>query len=437
MLTKLRALAFAGVLLATAFLLSGCATGNDSDPVSLMREPLLPDENQKLHGVITSQLAGNQIVSPRDPEDTTSIRVGDLNNDGVQEAVLFYETPEDENVRIHGMLLENQGGTWVKKLTFNGAGLVLESFKLVDVTNDGTIDIVAGFSRGEEDSENNLIVYSYTGGTLETVWQMPYSHFVVDDNKQKPMDLNGDKVTDITIISFLRNEYFTVTTYQYNNGFREIGRLDLESQVSSVYNVVAGQVAENKTGLIIDTMITQSASVSNIIIMKGGQMQRLDLVDHTYRDGIILSEDVDKDGILEFGLLERPAGWEDADPVEVPYFVTFYQWDGERGTIFKLQQYRDTQNLFIVSIPNDLHGKVTIDRNSDRKRYLRFVRIENGEVLAEIKFFSLSQWDEHKGDWEEMVRTSGQVVGIKESGAFKPKIVNMLNTAAEREESSE
>ncbi|MFB5265494.1 hypothetical protein ACE41H_01635 [Paenibacillus enshidis] len=437
MLTRLRALGFAGLLLVAVFLLAGCGIGNETDPVSLMREPMMSDGNQKLHSVITSQLAGNQIVSPRDPEDTSSIRVGDLNNDGIQEAVLFYETPEDENVRIHGMLLENQGGTWVKKLTFNGAGLVLESFKLVDVTNDGTLDIVAGFSRGEEDSENTLIVYSYTGGTLEVVWQMPYSHFVVDDSRQKPMDMNGDKLTDITIISFLRNEYFTVTTYQYNNGFREIGRLDMESQISGVYNVAAGQVAENTTGLIIDTMITQSASVSNIIIMKGGRMQRLDLVDHTYRDAVILSEDVDNDGILEFGLLERPAGWENADPTEVPFFVSFYQWDGEQGTIFKLQQYRDNQNLFILNIPKDLHGKVTINRNSDKKRYLRFVRIENDEVLAEIKFFPLSQWDNVSSGWEELVRTSGQVVGIKESGAFKRKMGNMLNTAVEREESSE
>lgn len=437
MLTRLRVLGFAGLLLAAVFLLAGCGIGNETDPVSLMREPLMPDGNQKLHSVITSQLAGNQIVSPRDPEDTSSIRVGDLNNDGIEEAVLFYETPEDENVRIHGMLLEKQNGTWVKKLTFIGAGLVLESFKLVDVTNDGSIDIVAGFSRGEEDSENTLMVYSYTGSSLEIVWQMPYSHFVVDDNRQKPMDMNGDNVTDITIISFLRNEYFTVTTYQYNNGFREIGRLDLESQISNVYNVAAGQVAKNTTGLIIDTMITKTASVSNIITMKGGRMQRLDLVDHTYRDAVILSEDVDKDGILEFGLLERPAGWENADPTEVPFFVSFYQWDGEQGTIFKLQQYRDNQNLFILNIPKDLHGKVTIDRNSDKNRYLRFVRIENNEVLAEIKFFPLSQWDNVSGGWEELVRTSGQVVGIKESGAFKRKVGNMLNTAVEREESSE
>ncbi|MFB5758848.1 hypothetical protein [Paenibacillus medicaginis] len=437
MLTRLRALSFAGLLLVAVFLLAGCGIGNETDPVSLMREPMMSDGNQKLHSVITSQLAGNQIVSPRDPEDTSSIRVGDLNNDGIQEAVLFYETPEDENVRIHGMLLENQGGTWVKKLTFNGAGLVLESFKLVDVTNDGTLDIVAGFSRGEEDSENTLIVYSYTGGTLEVVWQMPYSHFVVDDSRQKPMDMNGDKLTDITIISFLRNEYFTVTTYQYNNGFREIGRLDMESQISGVYNVAAGQVAKNTTGLIIDTMITQSASVSNIIIMKDGRMQRLDLVDHTYRDAVILSEDVDNDGVLEFGLLERPVGWENSDPTEVPFFVSFYQWDGEQGTIFKLQQYRDNQNLFILNIPKDLHGKVTINRNSDKKRYLRFVRIENDEVLAEIKFFPLSQWDNVSSGWEELVRTSGQVVGIKESGAFKRKMGNMLNTAVEREESSE
>ena len=41
------------------------------------------------------------------------IRVEDLNGDGIREASVFYETP-NENVRIHGMILEEQGGAWVK-----------------------------------------------------------------------------------------------------------------------------------------------------------------------------------------------------------------------------------------------------------------------------------------------------------------------------------
>lgn len=413
-----------GTLLLMAALLGGCGIFSDSDPISLMRKPLLPEEAQKLSGVVTKQLAGREPIRPRDPADTTSIRIEDLNNDGTKEAVLFYETPEDENVRIRGMLLENQGGTWVKKLTFDGAGLVLESFKLVDVTNDGTIDIVAGFSRGEDDAMKYLVVYSYTGGTLEKVWETPYTYFAVDqpDGRgadHKPLDMNGDGLTDITIVSLLKNEYYNVTTYQYNDGFKELGKVDLDNQANYVLRASAGQVAENKTGLILDTFVGQGSTVSNIITMENGQLIRADIEDQTFKDAYILSEDVDRDGILEFGKLETPAGWEDASPGERPQLISFYQWDGKKGSTFKMQQYRDWQSRYYINIPPELHGQVTIDRKSDLEKHITFIMKDTGEVLAEIKFFSLTAWEENGSEWQELVRTSEQVIGLKRSDKFK------------------
>ncbi|KOS00464.1 hypothetical protein AM598_22725, partial [Paenibacillus polymyxa] len=194
-------------LLLLAGFLSGCNV--ISDPISLMETPTMSDEKQQLNGAVNTQLGAVQPLRPNDPDDPTPIRTGDLNNDGTDEAVLFYETP-DESVKIHGALFEDQGGTWVKKLTFDGEGTVLESFKLVDLTNDGTLDIVAGFSSGDSGDggdQKGLIVYSYTGGTLEKIYATGYTDFVVDDFNHNKMDLNGDNLNDLTIVTLRRNEF--------------------------------------------------------------------------------------------------------------------------------------------------------------------------------------------------------------------------------------
>lgn len=207
-------------------------------------------------------------------------------------------------------MFEDQGGTWVKKLTFDGEGTVLESFKLVDLTNDGTLDIVAGFSSGDSGDggdQKGLIVYSYTGGTLEKIYATGYTDFVVDDFNHNKMDLNGDNLNDLTIITLRRNEFFTVKTFQFSGGtFKEIGSLDLDSQVLGVYNVVAGKVAEGRQGIVIDTKIAQTTTVSNVIVMDHGKLRKLNLMDVTFKDATIASGDVDGDGILEFGNLEKP-----------------------------------------------------------------------------------------------------------------------------------
>ena len=152
----------AGLLL---LIISGC-TFIQEDPVSLMKKPDLPTDKATLNGAIQSALLKNKlegsIVRPRSDVDSSSIRIHDLDNDGIMEAVVFYQTPDDE-VKIHGMIMRRQGDTWVKKLDFDGEGTVLESFDFVDFTNDGKVDIVAGFSRGDENLQNLLAVYSFSG----------------------------------------------------------------------------------------------------------------------------------------------------------------------------------------------------------------------------------------------------------------------------------
>ena len=115
----------AGLLL---LIISGC-TFIQEDPVSLMKKPDLPTDKATLNGAIQSALLKNKlegsIVRPRSDVDSSSIRIHDLDNDGIMEAVVFYQTPDDE-VKIHGMIMR-EGDTWVKKLDFDGEGTVLES----------------------------------------------------------------------------------------------------------------------------------------------------------------------------------------------------------------------------------------------------------------------------------------------------------------------
>ncbi|MDO7904892.1 hypothetical protein Q5741_00525 [Paenibacillus sp. JX-17] len=414
-------------LLCMPLLLSGCDLMRD--PVSLMNTPIMSTDKEKLVSVINTQLRdipGATLLRPRDPDDSNTIRRGDLNNDGTEEAVVFYEAPDD-TPRIHGMLLEEQQGTWVKKLTFEGKGLELESLKLVDLTNDGQLDIVAGYSTGDDqDGQNLLVVYRYNGSSIEKVLEMPYSKFLVEDNRREPLDLNGDGINDLTVISYKQNEMPSVTTYQYNGSFQEIGKLDLDNTVNNFYNIVAGKIAKNKEGIIIDTQLAAHSYYSSMITMNNEVMEEVQLQDHTQKDAMIKSGDVDGDGIIEYGILKRPDGWEHFAPDDVPFFVNYYQWDGKNGSKFVMQKYEDFEDRFSLKIPSDLYGKVTLDTKSQKDKYLKFIKTDTGQTLAEIKFFTLQQWEDAKGSWEERIRDKDRVVGIKLHGEF---LENKLNNS--------
>jgi len=395
------------VLLAGS-VLSGC-TSFINDPVSRMISPRLPEDRATLMAAINAlKPAGSLLIRPANDDDS-SIFTEDLNNDGIPETIVFYETPK-EAVQIHGMILENQGNSWVKKLIFDGEGTVLESVNLKDVTNDGKLDIVAGFSRGDEGLQKGLVVYSYSGSSLGEVLQLSYSKYVIDD-------LNGDGVADITAVSLKRNDIATVTTYQYgDDGFVQLDKLDtLDPYINNYYNIVAGKVTEDKEGIVLDAAVNSHSATSYIVVMENNKLRlAVGGNDLTFRDRRIVSEDIDGDGIIEIGILELPTGWEYFDPNTIPYFTSYYKWDGTTGLSFAKQQYRDPSDRFYIDFPSEWYGNVTVDTKSVQDKYLKFIMSDTGETVAEVSFFSLTEWEREKSNgWELWGSDTDKIIGYR------------------------
>ncbi len=430
---------FLGAMLLSIFLISGCGNGLDSfnDPKSLMKTPQMTTERENLLSVIQGELPeGSTITQPR--EMSNKIIQKDLNNDGVMEAVVFYDLPDDPEVKIRGMLLEKQGDTWVKKLTFDGIGSVLNSFRLQEITGDEGLEIMAGFSSGvEQNAQNWLVSYTYKGGTLQKILEMPYSKYVIMDEFRNPMDLNGDGIHDLTIMNILPTTgQGTITVYQYNDGsFEVLDKMTIDTKMRDFYNVSAGKISKNKTGIILDIALDASNSYSDLIYMENNQLvEAFKGTDITFKPRRILSEDINNDGIVEFGLLEEPPGWEHFVDSEKLYFYSFYQWNGDEGLTFIMQQYRDDQDRFYFNLQPEQYGNVTLDTKSVKDKYLRFKLADTDETVAEIQFFSLDSWERVKDDWKQIVRSSNQVIGYrlpKQAGQNTPS--NNLLTDPEQE----
>ncbi|WP_025692904.1 hypothetical protein [Paenibacillus zanthoxyli] len=382
-------------------LLSGCSF--ISDPVSRMKSPRLSEDKATLMAAISTL----KLIRPNNDDDS-SIRTEDLNGDGVPETLVFYETP-GETVEIHGLILEKQSGSWVKKLTFDGAGTVLESVEIRDLTGDGIPEIICGYSRGEEGLQKGLVVYSYSGASLEEMLTLPYTKYVIDD-------LNGDGIDDITVVSLKRNESSTLTTYQYNGGFKELDRLEnLDPYINNYYNVAVGKVAKGKEGIVLDAAVNSHSAYSYMVVMENDRFRVvLSGDDSTFKDRRISSGDIDGDGIIEIGLMERPSGWENFEADAVPWFYSYYKWDGKEGLVFALQQYRDPSDRFTLNFPPAWHGKVTVDTKSVQNRYLKFIMSDTGETVAEISFFSTEEWNRVKGDgWELWGQDADTIIGYR------------------------
>lgn len=382
--------------------LSGC--GIIKDPKALMETPQLSSDKESLASVINAETKGAQKIRPRDVNDISSIRTIDLNNDGIMEAIVFYETP-DEAVRIHGLILEYVNGVWSAKTTFDGEGQVLETFSLRDITGDGRPDIIAGFSSGEDDAQKGLIVYTYDGEEVYKLLSLPYYDFLLDD-------MNQDNQLDLTAITLKPDHNAVVVTYQYDGTyFKELDHIDLDDPIKEYYNAVSGNITPDLKGLVLDASFGSHYAYSHILVMQEGKwVNLLPSQDYTFKNYPVFSGDVNNDGILEIARSEKPKGWEDKPYDDLPLF-SYYQWDGE-GLSFVQQQYMDPQGRFYFNLPVEWRDTVTIDPKSDVNEHLWFTRLDDGQVVAEIRFFSLSEWDKNKEDWELLSRENNSVIGF-------------------------
>ncbi|OWA37374.1 hypothetical protein B9G55_04745 [Saccharibacillus sp. O16] len=398
-------------------LLSGCSdTLSLPDPTSLIRPPRLPADKEALKNVIDRQLpVGATEVRTRDSQDTSAIHYADLDGDGVKEAIVFYKSANSSD-NLHLMILQKQGGTWVKVLDLEGEGQVLDKLEFMDISGDGYTDILAGYGVDGEDAasgaNNVLMVYSYTGQVLEILGnKLAYADFAL-------VDMNGDGRKELAIVNMKPNIGTDIRLYQFQgSNFQELASLDLPNKtVTGYYNVTSGKISANQNALVLDIMIG-SSTYTQIVILKNGVLESV--IDETtaFKDGLLKSEDVNGDGIIEIGTLKTPEGWSYFEnSADIPMLTVYNQWDGKKGLKPIQEQYRDASGRYILQpFPSKLLGNVTVNTVSTVDKYLQFVRIDTRQWIEEVQFFTPAQWQnesESKG-WIKIYSTSSQVVAYR------------------------
>ncbi|WP_433946620.1 hypothetical protein [Paenibacillus sp. SN-8-1] len=392
--------------------LSGCDL--ITDPKLLMKPPELTSDRQTLRSVIDANIPADTRLQPRGLNGIQSIQTEDLDNNGSLDAVVFFESTKGD-VNAQGMVLEETDDTWVIKQRFEGDGRSLVSLEYRDLNHDGKKEILAGFNSETLDEQKTLAVYDYTGQKVDKLLLAPYSNYVVED-------LNNDDLLELTTVAFKKNDYNTLTCYQIRaDQAVKLDSLQLGAGLNNYLNVMSGKVTPNQKGIILDASYLTHSAYSTLIMMKDNKLVNVLDQDDNLNDLPIRSGDVNDDNILEMGRLKIPSGWEKVILDKPPRFLDYYQWEEKvtsgdlKDMKFIKEQYIDPDGRFVFNFPDDLKGQVTLDQNSVMDQYLRFIKIDNHELVAEIKFIPLSQWEKSKPEWSMLVRDNDQVIAYKTS----------------------
>lgn len=162
-----------GILVMMLLLLGGC--GIPATPIDMIRPPAsvssLQRDNisQELMKLLPDQA---KLIVPMQGEQGQDISFGDMDGDGINEAVVVYEESRTSGKVLKAALFKHQDNTWRIVSEIKGFGYGLEYAGFPDINHDGRLELALGWSLGA--AGNGLDIYELKNEKLELVKKKEY-----------------------------------------------------------------------------------------------------------------------------------------------------------------------------------------------------------------------------------------------------------------------
>ena len=356
-----------------ALLLTGCSASTDVE--TLLRAPQLSGESAAVQKALNSYLGGSATLKyPASGDFLSPFAFGDWDGDGAQEAAVLY-TADTTGSNVFLAVLESSGAdSWHVSKTIEGLSSEVETFSAAHLRDAQSQQILAGY--GSAQGDRYLGVYEYDGSELSTIISNRYSEMVLGDFTGK-----GD-TQDLVLALPTDTEYGGVTLQLLTNvegEFRSYQTLDLgEGAYSGCAALSAGQGRDDAMYLVMDAWSGNNSLVSDIILYDGetgflqpyhppglSDPQRSTLRYHTE----LLSRDIDGNGTVDIPV-EIDDGGELQSPMDKSLVFLLWKDYATAGGGHSHFGVYDSKNNFYMSLPESMHGSISIRANGDSSGWM-------------------------------------------------------------------
>ncbi len=316
------------VVVACCMLLSGCSLGASVD--TLLKPPSLSEEQEQIYEALEDAVGGDIALQyPRSGTNLSAFTVTDLDDDGEDEALVFYQktslTASENNLRIG--VLDQVEGQWQSVCDIPADGTEIEIVEIAAMGGESRNRIFFGYS-GADQADKYLTMYTYADGSMTQLFAASYTMFDVAD-----LDADGEqelliltRATDSTAASAAL--YRLSSTDQVNVS----GKLELRTAFSDYSQIAYSSRTADTPAIFVDGLIGSSALQTEVLCVTEGTLSYLladsETVASTARSGGYLSRDIDGDGTLEIPIQESFIGYEENASEQ----VKLTPWLGLSGT---------------------------------------------------------------------------------------------------------
>lgn len=415
-------------------LLSACSSFQPN-LTDMMQSPKLTEEQAEIYEALTNaaDVSDVQLKYPKSGDYRSAFVMFDLDADGEDEALVFYNMPSwGGNVRI--MVLDHQQDEWVSVYDAVGEGTDVTEVDFQVLTASGRHCVLIGWEQGT--SENTSIsVYDYTGGQLRVLYESEYSQMLIED-----LDQDGTKEILLGIFKASSKTGAIRLINDTEDGLQSASRVVMDSTITGFLGIEIGWLAQNQIAVFVDAYTSSTQIVTELMVYTDdGKLRSLSshyggLDRPLLREVPVRCEDINGDGILEIpvSLVEYSEEEREEDNRKNLLQYLYLSNPEELERLGEADSAENSQagsvtftfspvwtgfvNLdygFRFQFPEEWIGQVNVVKESDRNEWVFTLRTEAAEPPALLRIRVYGQ-DEPRDVFDNLVYEQLEKRGVYE-----------------------
>lgn len=381
----------------TVLLLSGCSIKKPGE--TSMQKPKLPDKQQEVKEALNNILKKEaKLINPAEGKNRNSIQFIDIDGDGEEEVIALYKViNEEEPLRFN--IIKRINGHWQSVGEVSNSAFSIHKIEYVNLEGGNLKDILVGWQLAD-DMKRGLSIYRYEKGRVNEIFSSSYSEMGIED-------FDGDDKAEAILVSLDKeNIKAKAVMYKYiDNKVKAISEVPMDGAINGYSMVKVGKASKDKKGMFLEMGMGAHSEGTSLLVVKDGKLQNVfydeekEMTELTFRPYPMVSEDIDKDGIIEIPIQSPAPGYEDACMADTEWITNWYKWDGKNGLNLAFSNYYNYIDGYFLNFPQKWTDKVTVDAPKDieKEHWRKFSYIDRN-TSKKVPFFTIYCFDQNSID---------------------------------------
>ncbi len=384
----------------------------------LLHPPKLTPEQKEIASALEAAVGmgrAEKLKYPHRGDYLSAFVMYDLDSDGQEEAMVFYDDPNNTEYQTQICILDNDGDGWKALQTYPGSGTAVDQIQFVDISGQGGCDILIGWEQVNQELKT-VNLYNFKNGQMKSLFSNTYSELLVTR-------LTGGKHSDLLLLesSALAKpvDAKLATLLPEEDVVDIIGEeYRLTNAFTSYLEVKYGLLSDRSPAVFIDGRLSGGQYCTDVLYFDREQQKltsRLlydvdDYSEKTIRTLEIVCQDIDGDGIMDMPMPEPLPGYE--EEMENSMYLINYSCLDHNGISRLTPTVVNREAGYMIKFPDSWRDKVTVTQE-DKTNEWRFW-VYNGslgqlrEELLRIKVYSSKDYhDKFDADTYRIIRTKG------------------------------